>query len=74
MTQADNWAKMDIFKIVRQKKATFLLAQLIMTSFYRRLGEKLGIQPGAEMLKGIELAEQTGAELVLADRDIEITL
>lgn len=74
MTQADNWAKMDIFKIVRQKKATFLLAQLIMTSFYRRLGEKLGIQPGAEMLKGIELAEETGAELVLADRDIEITL
>lgn len=74
MTQADNWAKMDIFKIVRQKKATFLLAQLLMTSFYRRLGEKLGIQPGAEMLKGIELAEQTGAELVLADRDIEITL
>lgn len=26
------------------------------------------------MLKGIELAEETGAELVLADRDIEITL
>jgi len=74
MTQADNWAKMDIFKVIRQKKATFLLAQLIMTSFYRRLGEKLGIQPGAEMLKGIELAEQTGAKLVLADRDIEITL
>ncbi|HNY78731.1 MAG: TraB/GumN family protein [Sedimentisphaerales bacterium] len=74
MTQADNWAKMDIFKVIRQKKATFLLAQLIMTSFYRRLGEKLGIQPGAEMLKGIELAEETGAQLVLADRDIEITL
>lgn len=74
MTQADNWAKMDIFKVVRQRKATFLLAQLIMTSFYRRLGEKLGIQPGAEMFKGIEMAKETGAELVLADRDIEITL
>lgn len=74
MTQADNWSKMDIFKIVRQKKSTFLLAQLIMTSFYRRLGEKLDIQPGAEMLEGIDLAEKTGAELVLADRNIEITL
>lgn len=74
MTQADNWNKMDIFKVLRRKKAVFLLAQLIMTSFYRRLGEKLGIQPGAEMLKGIEMAKQTGAKLVLADRNIEITL
>jgi len=74
MTQADNWGKMDIFKVVRQKKAVFMLAQLIMTSFYRRLGEKLGIQPGAEMLKGIELAKETDAQLVLADRNIEITL
>ena len=74
MTQADNWRKMDIFKIIRQKKAVFLLAQLILSSFYRRLGEKLGVQPGAEMLEGIHLAEQTGATLVLADRDIDVTL
>ncbi|HSW40592.1 MAG TPA: TraB/GumN family protein [Acidobacteriota bacterium] len=74
MTQADNWAKMDIFKVVRQKKATFLLAQLILTGFYRRLGERLGVKPGAEMLKGIKMAEATGAELVLADRNIDITL
>ena len=65
---------MDIFKMIRQKKAIFLLAQLIMSSFYRRLGEKLGVLPGAEMIEGIDLAEKTGAELVLADRDIEITL
>jgi pheromone shutdown-related protein TraB len=74
MTQADTWSKMDVFKVIRQKKAMFLLAQLIMSSFYRRLGEKLGIQPGAEMIEGIRLAEETKAELILADRDIEITL
>lgn len=74
MTQSDNWSKMDIFKVVRQKKAVFMLAQLIMSSFYKRLGEKLKIKPGAEMLTGIKLAEETGAELVLADRNIEITL
>ena len=54
------WRKMDIFKIIRQKKAIFLLAQLVMSSFYRPLGEKLGVQPGAEMLEGIRMAEQTG--------------
>jgi len=74
ITQADAWSKMDIFRVIRQRRAVFLLAQLIMTSFYRRLGEKLHIQPGAEMLEGIRMAEETKAELVLADRDIEITL
>ena len=74
LTKKDVWKKMNIFKIIREKKAVFLLAQLIMSSFYRKLGEKLGIQPGAEMLEGAKLAEETGAELVLADREIQITL
>ncbi len=74
LTQRDAWAKMDIFKIVRQGKSLLLLSQLIMTSFYRRLGEKLGVQPGAEMLEAVRLAQERGAKLVLADRDIQITL
>lgn len=68
------WEKMNIFKVIREKKAIFLLAQLIMSSFYRQLGEKLGVQPGAEMLEGVRLAEKSGAQLILADRKIEITL
>lgn len=74
ITQQDNWKKMDIFKVIKQKKAVLLLAQLVMSSFYRRLGEQLGVQPGAEMLEGIECAKQRDARLILADRDIEITL
>ncbi|MFA7484884.1 MAG: TraB domain-containing protein, partial [Phycisphaerae bacterium] len=74
MTQKDIWQKMDIFKIVRQKKAAFLLAQLVIGAFYRRLGEKLGVTPGAEMLEGINQANEIGAKLVMADRPIEITL
>ena len=74
IVQGDNWQNTNIFKVIKEKKAVLLLAQLIMSSFYRRLGEKLGVKPGAEMLEGIALAEKTGAELVLADRDIQITL
>ncbi len=70
----DSWKKLDIFKVIKEKKALFLLAQLIMTSFYRKLGEQLGIEPGAEMIEGIKQSEKTGASLVLADREIEITL
>jgi pheromone shutdown-related protein TraB len=52
----------------------FLLANLVLGSFQKRLGEKLGVKPGAELLAGVETAEEVGAELVLADRDIQATL
>jgi len=74
IVQREAWKQMDIFKVLREKKALFLLAQLIMSSFYRRLGDQLGVQPGAEMIEGIRQAEIHGAELVLADRDIQVTL
>jgi pheromone shutdown-related protein TraB len=74
MMQRDNWQKMNIFRVIREKKAAFLLAQLVLSSFYRRIGDRLGVQPGAEMLEGIQQCERVGAELVLADRAIDITL
>jgi len=74
LTQRDAWQKMDIFKVVREKKSLMLLVQLIMSAFYRQLGKTLDVQPGAEMLEGVNLAKQKDIELVLADREIEITL
>lgn len=74
MTDRDAWKKMNIFKIIREKKSTLLLAQLILGAFYRQLGEKLGIQPGAEMLEAVNQAGRVNAKVILADREIEITL
>ncbi len=74
MMQRDSWQKMNIFRVIREKKAAFLLAQLVLSSFYRRIGDQLGVQPGAEMLEGIQQCDRFGAELVLADRAIDITL
>ncbi|UCG47434.1 MAG: TraB/GumN family protein [Phycisphaerales bacterium] len=74
LVKKDAWKRMNIFKIIRQKKTSLLLAQLIVSSFYRKLGQKLGVQPGAEMTEGAKVAEETGAKLVLADREIQTTL
>jgi pheromone shutdown-related protein TraB len=70
----EGWRKMDIMRVIREKKTPFLLAQLALSSFYRKLGDQLGIKPGADMAEGVRLAKETGAELVLADREVEITL
>lgn len=74
MTQPEDWKKMDIYKVVKEKKSLFLLIQLILSSFYRSIAKQLGIQPGAEMLAAVDMAEEQGAELILADRDVNITL
>jgi pheromone shutdown-related protein TraB len=50
------------------------MAQLMLSSFQKRLGEKLNIRPGAEMIEAIESAEKCGATLILADRDVSVTL
>ncbi|MBN2283577.1 MAG: TraB/GumN family protein [Deltaproteobacteria bacterium] len=72
--QKANWEEMDIFKIIREKRTALLLSQLIMASFQKKLAEKFGINPGEEMLRAIQTAEETGAGIVLADRDIRTTM
>lgn len=74
MVKQEAWQNMDIYQVVKENKALFLLAQLGLSTFYRKIGQKLGVKPGAEMLEGVNQAEKTGASLVLADRDVNITL
>lgn len=70
----EQWKRTDIIRIIREKKAMLLLSSLVISSFQRRIAQQLGVTPGAEMVEGIRLAEKRQAALVLADRDIQITL
>ncbi len=74
LVKKDAWRHLNIFQVIRQGKTMFLLAQLVLQSFYRRLGKQLEVEPGAEMLAGAACAEETGARLELIDRRIDITL
>ncbi len=74
MMDKDQWKNMDIFKVVREGKSFLLFANLIMTAFQKRLGSQLGVKPGAEMLAAAEASERVNSELLLADRDVKITL
>ncbi len=69
----DQWQQTDIFKIIRQKKATLLLMNLLISSFQRRIAKQFGVTPGQEMIQGIDSAEELQARLILADRDIQVT-
>src|SRR5690606_22199239 len=68
------WRELDIFQVIRQKRVLFLLSSLALGAYQRRMGEKLGVIPGAELLAGVRVAEEVGARVVLADRDVQATL
>ncbi len=74
LTQKKTWQEANIFKVIKDKKAFLLLSNLILAYFQKKIGHKLGIKPGEEMIRAIEAAERMGAEVHLADRDIRITL
>jgi pheromone shutdown-related protein TraB len=74
LVDGDRWKNLDLFKVIREGKTLFLLANLAIGAYQRRLGAELGVKPGAEMLAGAEKAREVGAEIALADRDIHVTL
>ena len=74
MLAKDQWKNMDIFKVIREGKSFLLFANLIMTAFQKRLGSRLGVKPGSEMFEAANVAKKLNSELVLADRDVKITL
>ena len=73
IVEGDKWRETDIFQVINDKKATLLLMNLAIGSFQRRMAKQFGIKPGQEMIQGIESAKEINAELVLADRNIQVT-
>ena len=67
------WSDTDLVQVIKEKKVGFMLANLVLGSYQRKLARQLDTNVGQEMLQGIQSAEETGANLVLADRSIQTT-
>ncbi len=67
------WENTDIVKVIKSKKVGFLLANLVLGSYQKRMAKKLNTNVGQEMVQGVQSAKETGANLVLADRSIQAT-
>lgn len=70
----ERWKKTDIVEVIRQKKQHLFLLQLYLANMQARMGRETGVAPGGEMLRAIEVADEVGAEVVLIDREVSITL
>ena len=73
ISDPEKWSDTDIVKIIKEKKVGFLLVNLILASFQRRMAINMDSNSGAEMLEGIKQAKELNVPLVLADRPIKTT-
>ncbi|MEK6985668.1 MAG: TraB/GumN family protein [Candidatus Thermoplasmatota archaeon] len=68
------WKRTDLFQILRAKKQHLFLLQLYLSAMQAQMGRQTGVKPGAELLRAIEVAEEVGAQVVLIDREVRVTL
>lgn len=64
----------DIIEIIKSGETLRFVAQLLLSAYQKRMGEKTGVVPGAEFKKAIDLSIKGGKRLITADRNINITL
>src|SRR6185295_11736510 len=74
LTRDSAFRELDVRKAVRDGRSLYVLAQLALAAYQRRIGARLGIKPGAELLAAVEAAGAAGIPVELIDRDIDITL
>jgi pheromone shutdown protein TraB len=70
----DALAKMDLFQVIREGKASMVAASLALGAFQQKAAEQMGIQPGAEMRQAIDCAKAAKLPVLLVDREVGTTL
>lgn len=55
-------------------KIYYYVIHWLLAHLQKKIGEDMGVKPGAEMLSAMEEAETIGANVALIDRDIQVTL
>lgn len=74
ITEKSTWESLDIIKVLKEKKGFLLLANLVLSSFQKKMGTSVGVQPGDEMKQAIMVAKELNIPTVMADRPIQVTL
>ena len=74
ISRKDHFEQLDIKKIIKKKQLATLMANMILSSYQKKLGEKMGVLPGTELIQAARVAEDQGIPLELCDRDVRVTL
>ena len=70
----DSWRQLDIIKVLKHGEGFLLLANLVLASFQKRMGQNVGVRPGDEMVAAMKVAEELNIPTTMVDRPIQTTL
>lgn len=74
MKNPEAWKNLDIVKVLKSGQGFVLMANLMLSSFQKRMGADVGVKPGEEMKAAIAVAEEMNIPAVMVDRPIQMTL
>ena len=74
LTNQQTWKQMNIFEVIKSGNVYLFLLNMYLANIQKKMGEKVGVMPGQEMLEAYKIAKQAGIPVILADRDVQVTL
>jgi len=74
LSQEKHWETLDLREVIRSGQLATLLINILLGSYQKRLGGKLGVVPGSELVEAVRASEEHGIPISLCDRDIRVTL
>ncbi len=74
LSEKKRWRSLDLKQIIRTKQLSTLLINLVLAAYQKKLGDRLGVMPGSELLEAATTAQAHNIPLSLCDRDVRITM
>ncbi len=74
MQDPESWKKLDIAKVLKEGRGFMMIANLVLSSFQKRIGSDMGVKPGDEMRAAIQTAKELNIPTAMVDRSIQTTL
>jgi pheromone shutdown-related protein TraB len=74
LSEKKRWKSLDLKQIIRSKQMSTLLINLVLAAYQKKLGDKLGVMPGSELLEAATTAQANNIPVSLCDRDVRVTM
>ncbi len=74
MQDPEAWKKLDIVKVLKEGRGFMMIANLVLSSFQKKIGSDMGVKPGDEMKAAIAKAKELSIPTAMVDRPIQTTL
>ncbi len=74
LARRKSWVTLNLKEIIYKKQLSTLMINLILASYQKKLGDKLGVLPGTELLEATKVADAKEIPISLCDRDVRTTM